>query len=117
MEWVQFGFSALFIFVGLLVFIAGVFGVYQFKFILNRMHSAAMLDTMGLFFISLGCAVANGFNPTSIKILCVFAFLWMTSPICSHLIAKLEFITDKNLKDEIENDLEETKEENTDDSI
>lgn len=117
MEWVQFSFSALFIIVGLLVFISGVFGVYQFKYVLNRMHSAAMLDTMGLFFISLGCAVASGFNPTSIKILCIFAFLWMTSPICSHLIAKLEYLTDNQLDEEIENDISETREENKDDSI
>lgn len=117
MEWVRFAFSAFCIILGLIVFVFGVFGAYRFKFVLNRMHSAAMLDTMGLFFLCLGAAIARGFDSTSVKILSVCFFLWITSPICSHLIAKLEYITDQNLNDEIENDLSETKEGEDDDRI
>ena len=109
MELVRYIFACLFIILGVVVFIIGVIGVYQFKFVLNRMHSAALLDTMGLFFVALGCAIAR-----TIKILIVVGFLWITSPLSSHLIAKLEFFTDENLNDEITNDLSETKEDNND---
>ena len=81
------------------------------------MHAAAIIDTMGIFLICLGCAIANGFDSTSIKILSVAIFLWFTSPIASHLISKLEFITDKDIAEEIENDLSEIMEDNQDDSI
>ena len=117
LEWVQFGFSAAFIITGLFVFIMGVFGVYKFKFVLNRMHSAAMLDTMGLFLILVGLSIANGFNPTSVKILAICVALWGTGPVSSHLIGKLEYITDNDLNDEIENELSETKGGDDDDSI
>ena len=117
MEWVQFTFSAISIFLGLVSIVIGVFGSLRFKFILNRMHAAAIIDTMGIFLICLGCAIANGFDSTSIKILSVAIFLWFTSPIASHLISKLEFITDKDIAEEIENDLSEIMEDNQDDSI
>ena len=117
MEIFQFVLSAICIAFGLIVFIFGVFGVYRFKFVMNRMHSAAMLDTLGLLFICLGCAIANGWNSNIFKILAVCFFLWMTSPVSSHAIAKLEYLTDDKLKDEIENDLSEIMEDNSDDSI
>ena len=117
MEWVQFTFSTISIFLGLVSIVIGVFGSLRFKFILNRMHAAAIIDTMGIFLICLGCAIANGFDSTSIKILSVAIFLWFTSPIASHLISKLEFITDKDIAEEIEKDLSEIMEDNQDDSI
>lgn len=109
LEWIRFGLSATCIVIGLFVFIVGIIGIYQFKFVVNRMHSAAMLDTMGLFFIALGAAIAQGFDPITVKILIVVLLLWITSPIASHLIVRIEYFTDENLNDEIENELSETK--------
>lgn len=109
MEWVQFGFSAAFIIVGLFVFIVGIIGIYQFKFVLNRMHAAGMLDTMGIFFIVVGIAIKNGIDATTIKLFIIVLTLWLTSPIASHFIAKLEYVTDESLNDEIENELSEIK--------
>ena len=39
MELVRYIFACLFIILGVVVFIIGVIGVYQFKFVLNRMHT------------------------------------------------------------------------------
>lgn len=117
MEWVQFGFSAACILFGVIIIVFGVIGSLRYKYVLNRMHTAALIDSLGIFMICLGCAIAEGFTSTSIKILIVAFILWVTSPIASHLIAKLEFITDKNIKEEIENDLSEIMEENDDDRI
>ncbi len=109
MEWVKFGFSTLFIILGVIVFAIGTIGVYKFKFVLNRMHVASLLDTMGLFFIVLGCAIGRHFDAVSIKMLLVFGILWLTSPISSHFIAKLECLTDERLSEKVENDYEESK--------
>lgn len=107
MEYVRFIISALFIVIGLFITITGIFGFYKLKFILNRMHAAALIDTLGLFFIILGLIVAKGFTDangqldlTSIKLACVVFFLWITSPVSSHLISKLIYMTDTNVEHE-----------------
>ena len=106
-ELVRFICAALLIVIGLFVTITGVLGFYKYKFILNRMHAAALIDTLGLFFIVLGCIVAKGFvaedgsfDITSIKLACVVVFLWLTSPVSSHIISKLIYMTDSNTENE-----------------
>ena len=114
-QYIQFGFSALCILLGLFITITGVRGFYKLKFILNRMHAAALLDTLGLFFIVLGLIIANGFvledgtfDITNIKLACVVFFLWLTSPVSSHVIAKLIYMTDSNTDSEtVEVDVDE----------
>ena len=117
MEMIRLILAGFFLISGLISMATAVLGMFRFKFVLNRMHFAALLDSLGIFMICLGCAIANGFNSTSVKIMFIAIVLWVTSPICSHLIAKLEFITDKNLKEEIQNDLTAIMEENDDDRI
>lgn len=109
MEYVRFALCALCILIGLFITFVGVFGFYKFKFILNRMHSAAIIDTLGLFFIILGLVIAHGFpvnngvlDVTSIKLCCVVLFLWLTSPVCSHVLAKLIYMTNANTDKETE---------------
>lgn len=108
MEYVRFAISALFIVIGLFITITGIFGFYKLKFILNRMHAAALIDTLGLFFIILGLIVAKGFTDangqldlTSVKLACVVLFLWITSPVSSHLISKIIYMTDANTEHEM----------------
>ena len=117
-ELVRFICAALLIVIGLFVTITGVLGFYKYKFILNRMHAAALIDTLGLFFIVLGLIIANGFvledgsfDITNIKLACVVFFLWLTSPVSSHLIAKLIYMTDAHTDEEteeVEIDVDET---------
>lgn len=117
MDYVRFIFSALCILIGLVITFTGVFGFYKFKFILNRMHAAAIIDTLGLFFIVLGLIIAfgfpiteNGFDVTSIKLMCVVLFLWISCPVSSHMISRLIYLTDANTDketDEIELEVED----------
>ena len=107
MEYVRFAFSALFILIGLFITITGVRGFYKLRFILNRMHAAALIDTSGLFFIVLGLIIAKGFtledgslDVTSIKLACVVVFLWITSPVSSHVIGEIIYLTDTNTDSE-----------------
>jgi multicomponent Na+:H+ antiporter subunit G len=71
-----------------------MFGVFRFKYVLNRMHAAAMGDTLGIGFSLLGLILMSGLNFTSLKLFCVVVFLWFSSPASSHLIARLEVVTD-----------------------
>ena len=49
--------AAICIIIGLFVFLCGTFGVFRLKYVLNKMHAAALGDTMGLFFIVLGLII------------------------------------------------------------
>ena len=53
LAWIRFLVGAALIIVGLLMFIVEVFGVYRFKYVLNRMHAAAMGDTLGIAYLSI----------------------------------------------------------------
>ena len=82
---------------GLCCLVSGVVGVFRFKYSLNRIHAAALMDTVGILLMLLGVIVATGFNVTSAKILVVIAFLWMTSPVSGHLIGRMEITINDDL--------------------
>lgn len=97
-----------FLSLGILVFILQIIGVFKYKYLLNRMHSAGMGDSLGLFFCMLGMILINGINLTSAKFALVVAFLWFSSPTASHLIANLEVSTNDEIAKHA--DIEVTKE-------
>ena len=113
-EYIRFALAALCILIGLFITITGIFGFYKYKFILNRMHSAAIIDTLGLFFIVLGLIILKGFtnseggfDVTWIKLAAIVCILWVASPVSSHLIAKIIYMTDSNTdKETVEIDVE-----------
>lgn len=102
METVRTILAAIFIIFGLLIFIIEVFGVNKFNFILNRMHAAAMGDTLGLMSCMLGLIIYSGFNFTSAKLLLVVVFLCFSSPVSSHLITNLEVETNEKANSHFE---------------
>ena len=97
LEWLKFIVVALCLAAGLGAMCIGVFGSYRLKFVLNRMHAAGMLDTSGLFFISLGLAVAAGFGVTSAKLMLAVLMQWCTSPVSGHLIGRLVVFSEEHL--------------------
>ena len=94
-EWIRFLAGAVLLLAGLLIFLIEMIGVFRFKYVLNRMHAAAMGDTLGIGCCLLGLIVMKGFSFTSLKLLLVIIFLWFSSPVSSHLIARLEVATDE----------------------
>lgn len=92
---IRFVFGAACMLCGLVVYIIEMIGVFRFRYVLNRMHAAALGDTLGLGCMILGLIIINGWNLTSLKLLCVPVFLWISSPTASHLIARLEVTTDE----------------------
>lgn len=102
LEWIRFCVTAILLLVGLFVLAVGVIGTYRFHFVLNRMHAAAMGDTLGLLFSLVALAVSGTDLFMSLKYLLVIAFLWVASPVGSHLISRLEVTTNEDLGRELE---------------
>lgn len=98
LEWLQFVIGIAFLLAGLFVFGIQVFGVYKFGYVLNRMHAAAMGDTLGIGISLVGLIILSGWNFASLKMALIIVFLWNASPVSSHLIARLEATTNPNLE-------------------
>jgi len=100
-ETLRFILCALLIGVGLIFVICAVIGVLRFHYVLNRMHAAALGDTMGILMIMLGLAVASGVNLLSLKFILIVFLFWTASPVASHLIGRLELTTNEELDREV----------------
>lgn len=98
MEIIRFILGIGFIITGLLVFVVQLVGVYKFKYILNRMHAAGMGDTMGISLCLIGTMFLYGWGFTTLKVALIVAFLWLASPVSSHLISRLEVTTNEELE-------------------
>ena len=100
LEWIRFLTGTGLLLIGLLVFALELFGVYKFHYVLNRMHAAAIGDTLGIGISLLGLMILSGINFTSLKLGLVIVFLWMASPVSSHLISRLEVVTNEQLQED-----------------
>lgn len=109
MEWIRFILGIAFIILGLLVFVIQLIGVYKFKYILNRMHAAGMGDTMGISLCLTGTMFLFGISFTTLKVALIIVFLWLASPVSSHLISRLEVNTNPDLEKYCKIEEEESK--------
>ncbi len=97
-DWIRLILGCSFMICGLVIFFTEIFGIFHFNYILNRMHAAAMGDTLGIASCMLGLIIFSGFNMTSLKLLLIVVFLWFASPVSSHVLARLEVATNENLE-------------------
>ena len=91
--WIRFILGTFLLICGMLLFVVEIISVFKLDYVLNRMHAAATGDTFGIGLSMIGLVILSGWNFTSLKLLLVLVFLWFSSPVSSHLIAKLEVIT------------------------
>ncbi len=98
MELLRFVIGIAFLIMGLLVFVIQLVGVFKFKYVLNRMHAAGMGDTMGISLCLIGTMFLYGWGFTALKVALIVAFLWLASPVSSHLISRLEVTTNEELE-------------------
>lgn len=94
-QWIRFILGTVCLTVGLFFIVSSVVGNFRFRFALNRMHSAALGDTLGLAGIVAGMCFYHGLNATTLKLLIIVALVWVTSPVASHLIMLMEFTSGK----------------------
>ena len=95
MEWIRFFLTAVLVLAGLVFCGISVYGVNKFKYAANRMHAAAIGDTLGISLCMLGFAVSAPDLFSGLKILLVIVFWWLSSPVASHLLCRLEITTDE----------------------
>ncbi len=94
LEWIRYGVSALLITAGIVTVVISVIGVFRFKFAVNRMHCAAIIDTLGLLLVLAGLMVAAPTVNYALKMLVIIVLFWVGSPLTSHLLTRMELVTD-----------------------
>ena len=74
------------------LFITEVIGLFRFRYVLDRIHAAALGDTMGIALVVLGVIILRGAVLPGLKLLLIPIFLFLTSPVLTHLLAKAEVL-------------------------
>ena len=97
-EWLRLIAGSVFLLIGLVIFFTEIFGVFHFRYVLNRMHATAMGDTLGISSCMIGLMIFSGWNYTTLKLLLIVVFLGLASPVSSHVLARLEVATNDNLE-------------------
>lgn len=100
--WTRFIVGTVFLICGIIVFGIELYGVFKFNYVLNRMHAAAMGDTLGIMLCMIGLIILCGLNFTSLKMALVVVFLWFASPVASHTLARFEVATNEALAKDCE---------------
>ena len=85
--------AALLIALGLICCCIAMYGVYRMDYVLSRIHAAAIIDTLGTLLIFAGMILLRGLGWASAKILLILAFQWITSPVSTHRISKVEILS------------------------
>lgn len=84
---------------GLVFDMIQLIGVFRYQYVMNRIHAAAIGDTLGGGLILLGVLIINGLQLSGLKLLFIMAFLWITSPVAAHMVGKLEVLSKKHLEE------------------
>ena len=77
-----------------------VCGVFRVRYALNRLHAAAIGDSLGLPLVGLGLAVLYGWSLAAVKALLIVVLFWLSSPVCGHLLSALEAATNDRLEED-----------------
>ncbi len=96
-DWIVFFITAALLLSALLCFTAAVIGVYRFGFILNRIHSSGIGDSLGFLCAISAVIIATGLKMDSLKLMLLILFMWFTSPVSSHFLSQVEYYTNEHL--------------------
>lgn len=102
MEIIRFALAALFLGSGLFVLGVATLGMFRLHYVLNRIHASAKCDTLGSMLVLIGIAILAGVSFTTLKLLCLIVFIWLTNPVSVYMIGRAEVLTNPNLEDECE---------------
>lgn len=100
-EILRFAAAAVLMLLGVGAIVLSVLGVFKFHFVINRMHCAAITDTMGALCVILSLMIACGRVAGAVKLGIILALIWIGSPISSHLVGRMEVATDTTLQDHL----------------
>lgn len=102
LEIIKFIVVALFLLAAVVLESFAIFGANRFRFSLNRLHAAAIGDTLSITCVILAAIVYTGFELLSLKYFMILTLMWMTSPVSGHLISLLVVKTDDDIEKEAE---------------
>ena len=85
--WIDYLSGALLLAGSFFVVVGGI-GVLRMPDVFTRLHAAGLTDTMGSFFILTGLMLRTEFGGVTLRLALVLAFLWFTSPVATHALAK-----------------------------
>ena len=88
MEMIIQGFSIILLVFGAFFFFVGTVGLIRLPSAITRVHATTKADTLGLGLIICGLILIIGFNVTSLKLLLVLVFVWITNPTAAHMITR-----------------------------
>ncbi len=88
MEMVLDGLSWVFILGGVFFIVTGAIGVVRMPDVYCRLHAAGMTDTMGAGLILVGMCFQAGISLITLRLLIIWAFLLVTSPVATHALAR-----------------------------
>ena len=94
--------AAVLIALGAACCVIAMYGVYRMDYVLSRIHAAAIIDTLGTLLIFAGLILLRGFGWASAKILLILLFQWVTSPVSTHRISKVETLTNPDYDEHCE---------------
>ncbi len=77
--------------VGTIFSVIGAIGLLRLPDFYTRVHAVGVTDTMGALLILLGCGFQAGFSLISVKLLTVWAFIYLTGPAATHALAKAAY--------------------------
>ena len=101
--------GCVFIAIGVILYVIEIIGVYRFDFILNRMHATAIGDSLGLLSVFIGAAILMWDIFACLKLLVLIIAVYITSPISSHLISRVEALTNNHFESYLDRTIKEKK--------
>ena len=85
---------------GLFSICVSALGLFGFRCVLNRIHAAAITDTVGVLCVMASLALLCGLSLMTVKLGIIVVFMWLAGPVVTHLIAKMELLTERNIDSE-----------------
>lgn len=83
---------------GIILYVIEVIGVFRFDYVLNRMHATAIGDSLALLMSLAGAGMLMWDWFAAARLLVILCFVYLTSPVSSSLLARVEAMTNNHLE-------------------
>jgi multicomponent Na+:H+ antiporter subunit G len=80
-----------FVVAGALLSLIGAIGVLRFPDVYTRIHAASITDTGGASLAIIGLCLIAGLSIETAKLVLVWAFIMLTSPVAAHALVNAAF--------------------------
>lgn len=88
MEVVMHALSWLFLLAGAFFLLVSGIGVLRMPEVFTRLHAAGITDTLGAALTLIGLMLQAGLSLVTVKLGLIWLFLWFTSPVATHSVAR-----------------------------